>query len=71
MFARTGTPSAAIERVNTEVNRIMQTAEWKERLMKLNAPNGPLNSALEFTQTVQRDIKTWTQIVRDNNIKVD
>jgi hypothetical protein len=26
---------------------------------------------LEFTQTVQRDIKTWTQIVRDNNIKVD
>jgi tripartite-type tricarboxylate transporter receptor subunit TctC len=71
MFAPTGTPPAVVDRINAEVNRIMQTAEWKERLLKLNAPNGPPNSSPEFTQTVQRDIKAWTQIVRDNNIKVD
>lgn len=69
IFAPAGTPMDFVKRVNAEVVKILSSPEMKQRLLTMNMGEPILKTQEEFAATVQRDIKTWGEIIRVNNIK--
>lgn len=70
MFAPTGTPQAAIDRLHAEVVKILNVPETKQRL----ASEGAVavgNTPAEFDKFVRFEISKWTKIIRDLKLKVD
>jgi len=70
MFAPTGTPQAAIDRLHAEVVKILNVPETKQRL----AGEGAVavgNTPAEFDKFVRFEISKWTKIIRDLKLKVD
>lgn len=71
LFAPAGTPAAIVQRLNAEVNRILSTPEWQERLLAMNVANAPIKSADAFAATMGEDLRIWQNIVRAHNIRLD
>ena len=69
LFARSGTPEAIVTAINQEVLRIMGSEEAQNRLMGMNIGVFPPNTPDQFSQTVQRDLRSWKKIISDNNIR--
>ena len=68
--APAGTPAAIISRMNAEMNRLLQLADVKESLDKMGAsPFG--GTPDKMNALVLDEIRTWTKVVRDGNIKAD
>lgn len=70
MFAPAKTPREVIMRLNTEVNRILQSPDIRE---KLTAQSFDIAGGTpeELAKIVQNDVARWGKVVRDLNIKVD
>lgn len=71
IFVPAGTPSAIVDRLNFEVNRLLASAEFQERLLSMNLANAPIKSADAFAATMNEDLRIWQGIVRANNIRLD
>jgi tripartite-type tricarboxylate transporter receptor subunit TctC len=71
MFAPAGTPAEIVERVNVEVNRILQLPESRERLATMNVAQAPQKTPSQFAETLRTDIATWSRIVKENGIRID
>jgi tripartite-type tricarboxylate transporter receptor subunit TctC len=71
MFAPAGTPADIVERVNLEVNRILQMPESRERLVAMNVAQAPQKTPAQFAETLRSDIATWSRIVKENGIRID
>ncbi len=70
VMAPAGTPKAIIERLNTEIRKIVNSAEVKEAWAKQGA--APLNmSTDEFAQYLRDDIAKWAKVVKISGAKVD
>jgi tripartite-type tricarboxylate transporter receptor subunit TctC len=70
MFAPTGTPRGAIDRLHAEVVKILAVPEIRQRL----ASEGAVavgNTPAEFDQFVRDEIGKWAKIIRDLGLKVD
>ena len=70
LWAPAGTPAAVVQKLNAEVNRILESAEMREQLAKLGADPGG-GSAEKFTQVIARDTARWTRVIREANIKAE
>jgi tripartite-type tricarboxylate transporter receptor subunit TctC len=69
MVAPAGTPQPIIDRLNREVNAIINTAEFKARGDKVSMY--PQNrSAKEFGDKLVREWKIWGDVIRDKNLTV-
>jgi tripartite-type tricarboxylate transporter receptor subunit TctC len=68
LFAPAGTPAAAIQSLNTEVNTILAGAELKARFDGDNL-SVPANSPAEFARFVQAEAAKYEKLVKDGNIK--
>jgi tripartite-type tricarboxylate transporter receptor subunit TctC len=69
-FAPTGTPSAAIERVNAEVNRTLQMPAIRQRLVDMGCePAG--GSAAAFATYFRNEIEKWAKVIRSAGIKLE
>ena len=67
ILAPAGTPPAVIERLNTQIVKIVQTADMKERLASFGAePIGM--SATEFSAFLKTDLAKWAQLVKANGL---
>lgn len=63
-----GLPRNIIERWNSEINRIIQTPDMKERMAGEGMePAGGTPEA--FQQVLKRDVEKWRQVVKAGNIK--
>jgi tripartite-type tricarboxylate transporter receptor subunit TctC len=71
VFVPAGTPPSIVQRLNQEINRIVQLPEVGARFEALNMPASPIKSPEQFAQTVRNDIDTWTRIVKTANIKAE
>ena len=71
LFAPKGTPAPVVALLNHEINRLLGSAELRDRLLQLNIANAPVKSADEFTRTVRDDLKVWDQIARSASIRLD
>ncbi|MFC7408819.1 Bug family tripartite tricarboxylate transporter substrate binding protein [Hydrogenophaga atypica] len=71
VFVPAQTPTAIVQRLNQEINRISQLPEARARFTALNMPDSPIKTVEQFTQTIRGDVDTWSQIIRVNNIKAE
>ena len=70
LMAPAGTPKAILERLNTEVGRIIQTPEVKENWMKQGA--APMSMTLgQFDKFLRDEIVKWANVVKVSGAKVD
>ncbi len=70
MFAPTGVPRAIIEKINTDVVRIIHQTDTRERLASDGAePAG--TSAKEFDAFIRSEIAKWAKVIRAAKISID
>jgi tripartite-type tricarboxylate transporter receptor subunit TctC len=70
VFAPAGTPPTIVARLNTEIVKIINTPEVKEKLIALGAePVG--NSSEEFGAIVKTEVVKWAEVVKKSGAKVD
>ncbi|MDD0813186.1 tripartite tricarboxylate transporter substrate binding protein [Curvibacter sp. HBC28] len=70
MFAPTGTPKAAIDKINADVGKVLSTPEVKERLATFGFEPyiGPPS---ELTKAIERDSRTFGDVVKRAKISLD
>ena len=70
MFAPAGTPRAIVERLNREINRIIQEPDIRGKLMQQGiVPVG--GTPEDFGAYISAEIRRWTAVARANGIKME
>jgi tripartite-type tricarboxylate transporter receptor subunit TctC len=70
LLARAGTPQPIISRLNSEVNRVLQTAEVREKIASEGAE--VLSGTPEqFADLLKQEIEKWGRVVKESGAKVD
>lgn len=70
IFAPTGTPRAVVEQLNRGFNAALRQTELRSRLTSLGVE--PVGGAPEVLgQRVAKEVRTWSQLVRDQGLKFD
>jgi tripartite-type tricarboxylate transporter receptor subunit TctC len=67
LLAPAGTPPEIIAKLNTEVNKVLATPEFKEFLLKEGALPAPLTPA-QFAATIAADIPRWKKLAKQQDI---
>ena len=68
IHAPAGTPRPIVDRMNAEINRIIQSPEGRESMLKF----GLLATGTtpeELTDVIRRDMPVWGDVIRKGNIK--
>ena len=69
-MAPAATPRPVLERLNAEVNKIINSPEVKEAWGKQGAvPMGM--SVDQFDKFLREDVQKWSKLVKDTGMKVD
>lgn len=71
LFAPAGTPAALVQRLNAEVNRVLQLPDMRARMQGLNMPEAPIKTAEQFAQTIRSDIDAWARVIKAANVKAE
>ena len=70
LFAPTGTPAVAVDRINAEVNRSLQTPAIKQRFESLGCePAG--GSAAQFATYFRAEVEKWAKVIRTAGIRLE
>jgi len=70
ILAPAGTPPELVQKLNLEINRVVQAADVRERLAALGAePTG--GTSEQFAQTIRADTARWAKVVSDAGIRID
>lgn len=68
IHAPAGTPRPILERMNAEINKIIQTPEGRESMLKFGLlATG--STPDELTEVIRRDMPIWGDVIRKGNIK--
>jgi len=70
LFAPAGTPQVIIARLNTEVVKILNTPEVRERMLQQGAEPAPGTPA-QFTQLIRDDTVRWAKVIKASGAKAD
>lgn len=70
LFAPTGTPKAAIEKINADVGKVLATAEVKERLATFGF-EPYIGAPGELTKAMERDSRMFSEVVKRAKISLD
>jgi tripartite-type tricarboxylate transporter receptor subunit TctC len=70
ILAPAGTPRPVVERLNTELARVMHAPEMKERLAAM-ATDPVTSTPEEFGDYIKREIAKWGEVVRKAGLKAD
>ena len=68
IMAPAGTPKAVVDRMSAEINRIIQSPEGREQILKF----GLLVTGTtpeEFSAIIRRDTPRWGDVIRKGGIK--
>ena len=68
VFAAAGTPRAVVDRVNSEMNRILADPATRERFHQLGFEITGGTPA-EFAAVIQSESQRWSKVIRDANVK--
>jgi tripartite-type tricarboxylate transporter receptor subunit TctC len=70
VVAPAGTPAAIIGRLNSEINKLLQAPDMRERLTSQGAEiiGG---TPQEFAGYIQREIPKWTKVIKDSGARAD
>jgi tripartite-type tricarboxylate transporter receptor subunit TctC len=70
-FAPAGTPQPIIERMHSEVNKVLANPEVQAIMLRMNTDAPPLWTTDQFRDMLARDLVAWRKIAQDSNIRVD
>ena len=70
IFAPAGTPAPILQRLQSEVVKIIKNAEIQERLNKLGMELSAL-TAEQFAAFQVAEIAKWAKVIKAGNIKID
>jgi tripartite-type tricarboxylate transporter receptor subunit TctC len=68
VLAPAGTPQPVVDRLNTEINKIVLSAEMKDFFLKEGAEPAPMKPA-EFEAFIAAEIERWKQVAKAADIK--
>ena len=68
VFVPAGTPAAIVDKLNTEINRLLQLPDVLERLAALGAEVVG-GTPREFADHIQREIPKWAKVIRETGAK--
>ena len=63
-------PPTIVEKLNAELNKVLQSSDVKEQLAKLGADSGG-GSPKAFKDLVLEDRERWAKIIKDNKITIE
>jgi len=70
IFLPRGTPAPIVNRFSESVRKVLADPEIRQRIETLGfLPIG--NSSSEFASYIQSEARTWSTIIKENNIKLD
>jgi len=69
-FAPAGTPAAIVNRLNAEINRIVELPDVKEKLTQ-SGLTSKRNTPAEFAAFIREEIPKWAKAIKDSGAKVD
>lgn len=69
IMARSGVPNAIITRLNQEIVQILKSKNTQERLLSYGVDPSSIDSTKEFADFLQTDIKRWSNLVKEANLK--
>jgi tripartite-type tricarboxylate transporter receptor subunit TctC len=70
IFAPAATPPAIINKLETELRKIMQMADVKEKFKTMATPTVG-STAVEFTRLIETETKMWGEVGRAANVKLE
>jgi tripartite-type tricarboxylate transporter receptor subunit TctC len=70
LVAPAGTPKGVVDRLNTEVAKVLKTPEMKEKMTGLGT-DVVANSPEQFAQYLREETAKWSKIVKDAGIKLE
>ncbi len=70
IMAPAGTPKDIVEKLNTEINKVIARPDVKEAWAKQGAVPMPMTAA-EFDKYLRADIEKWAKVVKVSGIKVN
>jgi tripartite-type tricarboxylate transporter receptor subunit TctC len=69
-FAPAGTPLEIADRLNAEINRILELPEVRDKLGQFGLDSSR-NTRAEFSSFLKEEVPKWAQAVKDSGAKVD
>lgn len=70
LFAPAATPASIINRLNEEVKRLMQSTEFRERLLAMGAQPYTLTPA-EFLNLIRSELPMWAEVVKRSGASIE
>ena len=70
VFVPTGTPKEIVARLNTEIVKVLNLADAKQRLLESGIEATP-STPDQFATYIQSETKKWAKVVKDANVKVE
>jgi tripartite-type tricarboxylate transporter receptor subunit TctC len=70
VFAPAGTPPAIVSRLNTEIVKILNMPDVRERMEQMGI-DPVANTSEEFAAFQKAEITKWAKVVKDGNLKID
>jgi tripartite-type tricarboxylate transporter receptor subunit TctC len=68
LLAPAGTPPAVVNKLSAEVTRILNLPDVRSKFLDLGAEPSPM-SVPHVTAWVQKEVATWTQLVKEAGIQ--
>ena len=65
-----GTPAVIVERLNSEINKMLQVPDVREKLTALGAEIVG-GSSKDFADHIRREIPKWAKVVKSINVQLD
>ena len=70
LLAPAETPRAIIDRLNAETVRVLQTPDFKAKLIEQGAESIP-SSAEQFSALIQAEITKWADVIRSSGVRME
>jgi tripartite-type tricarboxylate transporter receptor subunit TctC len=71
IVAPAGTPRSVMSQLSAEINRIVASAEFKQRCSAIGCDALAPMRPVDFAELVKNDLTRWTQVVQDSGAKID
>jgi len=70
-IARAGTPPEIVNRLNSEIQKILATPAVREKLAQQGFDLAPPTTPEQFGRIIADDMKTWTPVVKSSGARAD
>jgi tripartite-type tricarboxylate transporter receptor subunit TctC len=71
LFAPAGTPGAAVNRLNGEVNKVIAAPDYQQRITGTLGGEAVPNTAEQFAEFLKADTPKWIKVIQDTGARVE